>query len=72
MLPLLNGLTTGQGLNHSLPAGDWAMAGFDLTALGTGLFLGWLAGKMLRSPKPVAKRAPRAAKKPSTETAEAS
>ncbi|AHD16368.1 peptidase [Pseudomonas sp. FGI182] len=72
LLPALNGLTTGQGLNHSLSAGDWAMAGFDLTALGTGLFLAWLAGKMLHSPKPVAKRAPRAAKKPSTETAEAS
>ena len=72
LLPLLNGLTTGQGLNHSLPAGDWAMAGFDLTALGTGLFLAWLAGKMLHSPKAVAMRAPRAARKPSTETAEAS
>jgi len=52
-----------------LQAGDWAMAGFDLTALGTGLFLAWLAGKMLRSPKPVAKR-PRAAKKAGTETAQ--
>ncbi|MCY1456667.1 hypothetical protein D9M71_739030 [compost metagenome] len=68
LLPLLNGLTTGQGLNHSLQAGDWAMAGFDLTALGTGLFLAWLADKMLRSPKPVAKRA----KKPTAEVAEAS
>jgi len=58
-------------LNHSLQAGDWAMAGFDLTALGTGLFLAWLAGKMLRSPKPVAKR-PRAAKKAGTETAQVS
>lgn len=38
------------------------MAGFDLTALGTGLFLAWAAGKMLRALKPVAKRAPRAAK----------
>ncbi|WP_248917384.1 PepSY-associated TM helix domain-containing protein [Pseudomonas entomophila] len=62
LLPLLNALTTGQGLNHSIAAGDWAMAGFDLTALGTGLFLAWAAGKMLRALKPVAKRAPRAAK----------
>jgi hypothetical protein len=62
LLPLINGLTTGQGLNHSLVAGDWAMAGFDLTALGTGLFLAWAAGKMLRAPKPVTKRAPRAPK----------
>ncbi|MDZ3995484.1 PepSY-associated TM helix domain-containing protein [Pseudomonas sp. Teo4] len=61
-LPLLNGLTTGQGLNHSLLAGDWAMAGFDLTALATGLFLAWTANKMLRMPKPAIKRVPRAAK----------
>ncbi|MFK0313525.1 PepSY-associated TM helix domain-containing protein [Pseudomonas sp. NPDC090233] len=61
-LPLLNAVATGQGLNHSVLAGDWAMAGFDLTALGTGLFLAWAAGKMLRAPKPVAKRAPRAPK----------
>jgi hypothetical protein len=62
LLPLLNALTTGQGLNHSIAVGDWAMAGFDLTALGTGLFLAWAAGKMLRAPKPAAKRAPRAGK----------
>ncbi|MEX5587830.1 PepSY-associated TM helix domain-containing protein [Pseudomonas urmiensis] len=62
LLPLLNALTTGQGLDQSIAAGDWAMAGFDLTALGTGLFLGWVANKMLRAPKLVAKRAPRTAK----------
>ena len=62
LLPLLNGLATGQGLNHSLAEGDWAMAGFDLTALGSGLFLAWAAGKMLRPAKPAGKRAPRAAK----------
>jgi hypothetical protein len=72
LLPLLNGLTTGRGLNHSVPEGDWAMAGFDLTALGTGLFLAWLARKMLASPTPVAKRAARATKKPSVETVGAS
>jgi hypothetical protein len=49
-------------LDQSIAAGDWAMAGFDLTALGTGLFLGWVANKMLRAPKLVAKRAPRTAK----------
>ncbi|WP_342650602.1 PepSY-associated TM helix domain-containing protein [Pseudomonas sp. REB1044] len=59
LLPLLNGLTTGQGLNHSIAVGDWAMAGFDLTALGTGLFLAWAGAKMLRAPKPMAKRAGR-------------
>ncbi|WP_194789147.1 PepSY-associated TM helix domain-containing protein [Pseudomonas sp. UFMG81] len=62
LLPLLNGLTTGQGLNHSVAVGDWAMAGFDLTALGTAVFLAWAAGKMLRAPKAVAKRAPKVAK----------
>ncbi|MEN5143437.1 PepSY-associated TM helix domain-containing protein [Pseudomonas juntendi] len=72
LLPLLNGLTTGRGLNQSLPAGDWSMAGFDLTALGTGLFLAWLAGKMLRSPKPMARRAPRAAEKTAAEPVQAS
>ncbi|MDR6712693.1 putative iron-regulated membrane protein [Pseudomonas hunanensis] len=62
LLPLLNAVVTGQGLDQSITAGDWVMAGFDLTALGTGLFLAWAAGKMLRQPKPVAKRAARAAK----------
>ncbi|KHL74368.1 peptidase [Pseudomonas putida] len=62
LLPLLNALTTGQGLNHSVAVGDWAMAGLDLTALGTGLFLTWAAGKMLRAPKTVAKREPRVSK----------
>lgn len=47
------------------------MAGLDLTALGTGLFLAWLAGKMLRSPAPLAKRAPRVADKPRAEAAQA-
>ncbi|MNE58153.1 hypothetical protein D3C80_1531670 [compost metagenome] len=60
-LPLLNGLTTGQGLNHSLAVGDWAMAGFDLTALASGLFLAWAASKMWRAPVVAAKRAPKAA-----------
>ncbi|MGC7840044.1 PepSY-associated TM helix domain-containing protein [Pseudomonas wayambapalatensis] len=68
-LPLLNAVTTGQGLDHSLIVGDWAMAGFDLTALATGLFLGWAAGKMLRAPKPVAKRSAKV--KARTETVEA-
>ncbi|WP_313741451.1 PepSY-associated TM helix domain-containing protein [Pseudomonas sp.] len=59
-LPLLNALSTGQGLNRSLAVGDWAMAGFDLTALAVGLFLAWTARKMLTSPPVAAKRAPRA------------
>ena len=67
LLPLLNALTTGQGLNHSIAVGDWAMAGFDLTALAVGLFLAWAASKMLREPKPAAKRVPRAVR-PTPET----
>lgn len=47
-LPLLNGLTTTHGLNHSLPEGDWAMAGVDLTALGWGLLLAWVTRKVWR------------------------
>ncbi|MGH2294058.1 MULTISPECIES: PepSY-associated TM helix domain-containing protein [Pseudomonas] len=70
LLPLVNGLTTGQGLDHSPQVGDWAMAGFDLTALAVGLFLAWAASKMLRAPKPVAKRASRAAKKPTADVVE--
>ncbi|CAG8866971.1 hypothetical protein PS627_02254 [Pseudomonas fluorescens] len=61
-LPLLNALITGQGLNHSVAVGDWAMAGFDLTALAVGLFLAWAASKMLRVPAPAAKRVPRSAR----------
>ncbi|WP_028943208.1 PepSY-associated TM helix domain-containing protein [Pseudomonas vranovensis] len=61
-LPLLNQLTTGQGLVHSISAGDWATAGVDLTALGSGLFLAWAAMKMWRPPAVAAKRAPKAAK----------
>jgi hypothetical protein len=61
LLPLLNALTTGQGLNHSIAVGDWAMAGFDLTALGTGLFLAWARQDAALAPKAVAKRAPKVA-----------
>jgi uncharacterized iron-regulated membrane protein len=37
LLPLLNALTTQRHLGVSLAQGDWIMAGFDLTALATGL-----------------------------------
>ncbi len=36
LLPLLNGITTDRGLWHSLAAGDWLFAGFDLTLLAFG------------------------------------
>jgi len=45
-VPLLNALTTSQHLGVSLVQGDWAMAGFDLTCLGCGIFLAWAAWKM--------------------------
>ncbi|MFC6336597.1 PepSY domain-containing protein [Pseudomonas sp. CCM 7891] len=45
-IPLLNALTTSQHLGVSLARGDWAMAGFDLTCLGSGVFLAWAAWKM--------------------------
>ena len=59
-----NALTTGTGLLPAIAQGDWMIAGFDLTALGCGLLLAWMARKMLRpqvlAPKRAA-RTPRAA-----------
>lgn len=43
LLPLLNLITTDRHLSHSLVAGDWALAGFDLTVLAIGLALAWVA-----------------------------
>ncbi|WP_459617885.1 PepSY-associated TM helix domain-containing protein [Bordetella sp. 2513F-2] len=60
LLPLLNALTTSRHLAASLPAGDWVMAGFDLSALAAGLLLGWIARKAAR-PRRVAARQPRRA-----------
>ncbi|MNF56757.1 hypothetical protein D3C84_382580 [compost metagenome] len=48
-LPLLNALTTTRHLGVSIAQGDWAMAGFDLTCLGSGLFLSWATWRMWRS-----------------------
>ncbi|EGH30993.1 hypothetical protein PSYJA_19246, partial [Pseudomonas syringae pv. japonica str. M301072] len=44
-LPLLDLLTCGRYLLDSLMSGNWVLAAFDLTALVTGLFLGWAALK---------------------------
>ncbi|GAB1578279.1 PepSY-associated TM helix domain-containing protein [Bordetella petrii] len=44
-LPALNAVTTARHLGVSLPAGDWVMAGFDLTALASGALLAWMAHK---------------------------
>jgi hypothetical protein len=48
-VPLLNAVTTPYHLGVTLVQGDWAMAGFDLACLGSGLFLGWAAWKMQRA-----------------------
>lgn len=48
-MPLLNALTTPYHLGVTLAQGDWAMAGFDLACLGSGLFFAWAAWKMQRS-----------------------
>ncbi|MCK6186424.1 PepSY-associated TM helix domain-containing protein [Pseudomonas sp. EYE_354] len=45
-VPVLNALTTDQHMGVSLARGDWAMAGFDLTCLTSGVFLAWAAWKM--------------------------
>lgn len=47
-VPLIN-LTTPWNLGVTLAQGDWTLAGFDLTCLGAGLFLGWAAWKMQRA-----------------------
>jgi hypothetical protein len=49
LLPVLNALTTARGLHHSLPQGDWIMAGFDLTALGCAAIAALFALKVRRS-----------------------
>jgi uncharacterized iron-regulated membrane protein len=48
-VPLLNAMTTPYHLGVTLAQGDWAMAGFELTCLGSGVFLAWAAWKMQRS-----------------------
>ncbi|KAA0971432.1 PepSY domain-containing protein [Pseudomonas sp. ANT_H12B] len=48
-VPLLNALSTPHHLGVSLAQGDWAMAGFDLACLGSGLFFAWAAWKMQHS-----------------------
>ncbi|MBD9587635.1 PepSY domain-containing protein [Pseudomonas sp. PDM03] len=48
-MPLLNAMTTPDHLGVTLARGDWTMAGFDLTCLGSGVFFAWAAWKMRRS-----------------------
>ena len=48
LLPVLNALTDGQHLGASWAGGDWAMAGFDLTALALGSAFAWIAWRLHR------------------------
>ncbi|MBS3936814.1 MAG: PepSY domain-containing protein [Sulfuritalea sp.] len=43
LLPVVNALTTSRHLGHSLPEGDWVMAGFDLSMLALGAAFAILA-----------------------------
>ena len=61
-IPLLNALTTHHGLLVSVMSGDWRMAGFDLTCLGSGLFLAWSALKVRNHGLAAASAKPRAAR----------
>jgi hypothetical protein len=47
-LPLLSLVTTDHGLPTSIAAGDWVLAGVDLSALGCGLVLAWVVMKIRR------------------------
>ncbi|MEA5162697.1 PepSY-associated TM helix domain-containing protein [Cereibacter johrii] len=47
-IPLVNALTTERHLGASLPAGDWALAGFDLSMLGFAAGFALIAGKLRR------------------------
>jgi uncharacterized iron-regulated membrane protein len=59
VLPVLDALTAGPYLLAALKAGHWAMPGVDLTALATGLFLGWMAMKFRSgSQKSIASKLP--------------
>lgn len=55
LVPVVNALTTSRHLGVSLPAGDWVMAGFDLTCLASAVLFGWMARKAARARKAPAK-----------------
>ncbi|WP_369624474.1 PepSY-associated TM helix domain-containing protein [Marinobacterium sp. BA1] len=48
LLPLINALTTDKHLLNTVAAGDWVLAGFDLTMLALGLAFGYMAIKVKR------------------------
>ena len=58
-LPVLNALTTERHLGVSLPAHDWVLAGFDLSAIGVGVCFAWLATMVRRKDRAEAAKAAR-------------
>lgn len=63
-LPVINAATTSAHLGVTLPAGEWAWAGMDLSFLATGLVFSALARHLLRRPAAAAPKAARAAVQP--------
>ncbi|HWG96174.1 MAG TPA: PepSY-associated TM helix domain-containing protein [Nitrospira sp.] len=49
LVTLVNGLTTKSHLLTSVPMGQWAMAGVDLTGVTAGMLLGWAARRVARA-----------------------
>jgi hypothetical protein len=50
-VPLVNMITSDRHLIHSLQAGDWVLAGFDLTMFGLGLVFAIAAQRVKNSHK---------------------
>jgi uncharacterized iron-regulated membrane protein len=69
LVPVVNAFTTSRHLGVSLPAGDWVMAGFDLTCLASAALFGWMARKAARARKAPAKASAKArAERPAAKT----
>jgi len=66
LIPILNAVTTNRHLGVSLPAGDYVLAGFDLSAFGVGLFFMWLARRLSR-PKHQSRPLPKRRHDPATQ-----
>ncbi len=61
---MINAATTSAHLGTTLPAGEWAWAGMDLSFLAAGLVFGALARHLLRRRAAAAPKAARAAAQP--------
>jgi len=58
LIPLINALTTDKHLGATLPAGDWGLAGFDLTMWGLSVMFAVMAFKLRRKWQPAAQPTP--------------